>query len=206
MLALLTGDVQIGKTRWLEAVIAQLRERQVPSYGVLAPGRWVPSGSPRADGNGFEKTGIDNILLPTGKRIPFAQREDLARAAGAFDPASQSGQARLAWHIDDEAIKQVNAYLGEVPSLARAGAPGLLVIDELGRLELMAGKGLTNAVGLLRRGPSPHLPHGVVVVRDYLLDEARRVIGGLWGEPVAISPDAASEALLLGLFCKPGTS
>ena len=40
MLFLLTGDVQIGKTRWLERLAAELAGDGVPVAGVLAPGVW----------------------------------------------------------------------------------------------------------------------------------------------------------------------
>jgi hypothetical protein len=79
MLFLLTGEVQIGKTRWLEKLVADLAERGVLCAGVLAPGQWVASAGERADGNGYEKLGIDNVLLPGGERVPFARRDDLAR-------------------------------------------------------------------------------------------------------------------------------
>ena len=64
MLFLLTGEVQIGKTRWLESLVTELADRGVPCAGVLAPGRWVPSEGEHADENGYEKLGIDNVLLP----------------------------------------------------------------------------------------------------------------------------------------------
>lgn len=104
MLFLLTGEVQIGKTRWLESLVTELGAFGVPCAGVLAPGQWVPSMGPRADANGFEKLGIDNVLLPGGERIPFARRGDLARADGTFNEESQAAKAELAWHIDDAAI------------------------------------------------------------------------------------------------------
>ena len=161
MLFLLTGDVQIGKTRWLEGLIAELQQAGVGVAGVLAPGQWVPSHSPDADKNGFEKLGIDNVLLPEGRRIPFARREDLARAEGAFDEDSQAARSQLAWHISDEAIAQVNAHFdGLMADGVPLTAPSLLVVDELGRLELWSGEGLTSALELLRQGPSARLPVG----------------------------------------------
>ena len=76
MLFLLTGEVQIGKTRWLESLVTELADCGVSCAGVLAPGQWVPSEGEHADANGFEKLGIDNVLLPSGERIPFARRGD----------------------------------------------------------------------------------------------------------------------------------
>ena len=145
MLFLLTGEVQIGKTRWLESLVTELGAFGVPCAGVLAPGQWVPSMGPRADANGFEKLGIDNVLLPGGERIPFARRGDLARADGTFNEESQAAKAELAWHIDDAAIARVNAHFDELavasschPERSAEGAeskdasraPGLLIVDE----------------------------------------------------------------------------
>lgn len=173
MLFLLTGEVQIGKTRWLESLVTELGAFGVPCAGVLAPGQWVPSMGPRADANGFEKLGIDNVLLPGGERIPFARRGDLARADGTFNEESQAAKAELAWHIDDAAIARVNAHFDELavasschPERSAEGAeskdasraPGLLIVDELGRLEIWRGGGLTSAMACLARARRPSSP------------------------------------------------
>lgn len=223
MLFLLTGEVQIGKTRWLESLVAELAERGVPCAGVLAPGQWVPSESEHADGNGFEKLGIDNVLLPGGERIPFARRSDLARADGTFDEENQAAKAELAWHIDDAAIARVNAHFGELaahtsaaaPAAARShsgrsaeGAeskdllptPGLLVVDELGRLEIWRGGGLTSAMALLAQGPVPAFPHALVVVRASLLADAEALLADAWPDRCRISPNDAARKVILAAF------
>lgn len=197
MLFLLTGEVQIGKTRWLESLVAELGAFGVPCAGVLAPGQWVPSTGPHADANGFEKLGIDNVLLPGGERVPFARRGDLARADGTFDEESQAAKAELAWHIDDAAIDCVNAHFDEITAHASAVAPGLLIVDELGRLEIWRNGGLTSAVALLAQGPTAAFPHALAVVRDYLLDDTEALLAPAWPEIARISPnDAAREAIL----------
>lgn len=197
MLFLLTGEVQIGKTRWLESLVAELGAFGVPCAGVLAPGQWVPSTGPHADANGFEKLGIDNVLLPGGERVPFARRGDLARADGTFDEESQAAKAELAWHIDDAAIDRVNAHFDEITAHASAVAPGLLIVDELGRLEIWRNGGLTSAVTLLAQGPTAAFPHALAVVRDYLLDDTEALLAPAWPEIARISPnDAAREAIL----------
>ena len=135
MLFLLTGDVQIGKTRWLERLAAELAGDGVPVAGVLAPGVWrvrepheVPGERGLAGEGRFEKLGIDNVLLPGGERVPFARRRDLALAEGSFDPTSQSASAQLAWEIADEAIARVNAHFDRIAAelaAVPAGAPAL---------------------------------------------------------------------------------
>lgn len=206
MLFLLTGKCQIGKTRWLEALVGRLAEEGVESYGVIAPGIWVPSDSEGANDQGLEKLGIDNVLLPAGERIPFAKRRDLAIRDGLFQEDSQSEQLALVWHISDESIDRVNEHFDALTRSAtksHAEAPSLLVVDELGRLELMQGTGLTSAVRLLDEGPSKEFPHAIVVVRDALLQLAEERFALSWPEMKAISPTReAQEEVLVAFDCR----
>ena len=166
----------------------------------------------------FEKLGIDNVLLPGGERVPFARRVDLACQAGAYDSRSQSARAGLGWAIDDAAIARVNAHFRALaaeagpeietaesvgvsvsgvgsadPSLAdaRQHVASLLIVDELGRLELMRGEGLVEAMALLDRGPTRAFPHALVVVREDLLPLAYKRLAPAWGAPEPIRPDDA---------------
>lgn len=208
MLFLLTGDVQIGKTRWLESLCASLQAAGTCVAGVVAPGQWVPrpEGQPGGkhgfDGAGrFEKLGIDDVLMPQGERIEFARRRDLAAGGKAFEEGAQAKAAKLGWAISDTAIAQVNSHFAALAKQAanetRLAPHAVLVVDELGRLELLRGCGLTNALAILDAGPTPQFPHAIAVVRETLLDEARRRFKLLWGEPIAISPGNASRELVL---------
>lgn len=208
MLFLLTGDVQIGKTRWLENLCASLQAAGTCVAGVVAPGQWVPrpEGQPGGkhgfDGAGrFEKLGIDNVLLPQGTRIEFARRRDLAAKSKAFTEGTQAKAAKLGWAISDTAIAQVNAHFAELAKQAANEtwlAPhAMLVVDELGRLELLHGCGLTNALAILDAGPTPQFPHAIAVVRETLLDEARRRFEPRWGKATVIGPDDAARNLVL---------
>ena len=95
MLFLLTGDVQIGKTRWLERLAAELSGDGVQVAGVLAPGVWrvrepheVPGERGLAGEGRFEKLGIDNVLLPSWLRFPRERRLCREkRAPGATRPS-----------------------------------------------------------------------------------------------------------------------
>ena len=202
MLYILTGDIQIGKTRWLQGLVRDLGARGVPVQGVLAPGAWRPNATCP---NGLEKLGIDNVMLPGGETVSFARRRD-------FDPDSRSAmerggmpeQMRLAWSFSDEAIGQVNAHFAQLAACDHAAPArdGLLVVDEFGRLELeCAGLGLTQAVALVARGPRPGWPHALIVVRDWLVPRAREVFGPAWGGAVReVGPTPAAREELLGLF------
>lgn len=263
MLFLLTGDVQIGKTRWLERLAEELAGEGAAVAGVLAPGVWrerkphEAAGKRGLSGEGrFEKLGIHAVLLPQGDRIPFALRRDLALAEGSFDPASQSAAAHLGWEISDEAIARINAHFDriaaeEAPPAKKAADPaaleprqagsekpapdradpmsgmfhvkhpfvqtsvpctgsgaeeggagfacsagGLLVVDELGRLELVRGAGLTSAVALLDAGPTRRFPHALAVVRAGLCGLAEARFSTVWGGTRALAPDDAARAVV----------
>ena len=212
MLLILTGEIQIGKTRWLQGLVSQLQEEGVFVSGVVAPGIWVerPDGQmgTAADrgmaGEGrFEKLGINNLLLPQGQLVPFARRRDLSQAEGTEHQDSQSARAQLGWDIDDAAIAQVNAHFDQLAKGPAPEDPGMLVVDELGRLELMRGEGLTSALDALSAGPSPLAAHALVVVREGLLDLALQTAAqrfSLWGEAKPIPPGDDATQLIRSLL------
>ena len=171
MLFILTGDIQIGKTRWLKSTCRKLTTDGIPCAGVVAPGVWVPS--EHGDANGFEKLGIDN----------------------------QSAQMQLGWEISDDAIVQVNAHFDLIATRTHHnGRQSLLVVDELGRLELIRNQGLTSALALLDEGPNPAFPHALIVVRDVLVDLARERFAPSWGDPALVSPTQDAEEAIRRAF------
>jgi nucleoside-triphosphatase THEP1 len=199
MLFILTGDIQIGKTRWLEELVHTCQQQGVEVAGVLAPGQWVTSTGPHADTNGFEKRGINNVLLPQKERLLFAKRNDIALEENDFDAQAQAAQAKLGWHISEEALQKVNNHFAHLHQEAGAPStpPRLLIIDELGRLELMRNGGLTEALSLLEEGPTEAFPHALIVVRDALADTARARFESTWGEVRFISPTASAQKEVL---------
>lgn len=107
--------------------------------------------------------------MPAGSN-GYACDPTLAKAAGT--PAPAANEAELAPHA-------------------------MLVVDELGRLELLRGCGLTNAPAILDAGPTPQFPHAIAVVRETLLDKARRRFEPRWGKATVIGPDDAARNLVL---------
>lgn len=208
MLFVLAGEIQTGKTRWLLRLLDDLRARGVEADGVVAPGVW------RADGcGGFEKLAIENRLLPDGETVEFARRADLVEGAGK----------RCGWVFSDDAIARANAYFerlrggeGEAIAPARAvdwrtnvsretfGAAGvrgrLLVVDELGWMELERESGLTSALELLAAGPTARWPHALVVVRASLAETACARLASAWGTARVILPDDAGAAAVAQAF------
>lgn len=214
MLFVLTGNVQTGKTRWLEGVLSELRESGVATHGVLAPGVWRERSDAeldelRASGEEpprYEKLGIDNVLLPQNERILFARRRDLAEAGGTFEAKSQSAQANLSWEMPEEALARVNAHLASLAAASSGCAasgveePALLVIDEVGRLELLRNGGLTAALDLLDVGPAARYAHALIIVREELLDLARERFEPAWGPVQEVLPNEEGRLALLEAF------
>ena len=213
MLYILTGNVQIGKTRWLQALVSDLEARGAVCDGVIAPGVWREDKTDR-----FDKLGIDNELLPTHEVVHFARRDDLARAEGTFDANAQSAKAMLRWHISDEAIQKVNAHFDvlmqaaeapqklDAPECARlhAGpAKRMLIVDELGRLEPLRNEGLTSAMKLLERGPEGRYECALLVARDMfdLPHRAEMRFTNTWGSSKRISPtDEARDEIVASVL------
>ena len=191
MLLILTGDIQIGKTRWLQSSIERLEAAGVECHGVVAPGIWAE----RADGT-LDKLGIDNLLLPGHELVPFARRADIAQKEGTFDKKSQAGRAQLRWHISDDSIAYVNEHFKMLQKInvRHNGSHGnhvVLFVDELGQLELLREEGLTEAMKLLSSGPKSIYSHAVVVARNLfgLPERVEELFSEAWGGCKRITPD-----------------
>jgi len=142
-LALLTGGRGAGKTRWCERLVGAGRGAGLWVAGLVSPPVFT-------DG---EKSGIDLVDAASGERRRLAER---ARA-------DLPGTEGLGWRFDPEALAWGNA------TLAAIGPSDLIVLDELGPLELRRGCGLSSAFGLLDAG---RFRLAVVVVRPALVAAA----------------------------------
>lgn len=197
MLFILTGNVQIGKSRWLERLADDLTRLDVTCYGVIAPGIWVESNTDAANDQGYEKLGINNLLLPDNVTVPFAQRADIARANGTYADLSQAGRVGLGWHIDDAAIARVNEHLSSIEKRVEDDRRHkLLVIDELGRLELDHESGLVEAMRLLRNGPCAGMKDALVVVRETFAERAESLFAETWNGVLRIAPTRQDAELV----------
>jgi nucleoside-triphosphatase len=143
MIILLTGESGCGKTTLSARVAATLKARGVDVAGVLTLPRF-------ADG---EKIGMDVADVRTGERVALA--EHAPRGAGTAD---------LKWKFDD-------AALARGAQILRAATPcDLLIVDELGPLELIHGTGWSDALEILRAG---NYRAALVVVRPSLVENFR---------------------------------
>lgn len=220
MLFFLTGDIETGKTRWLQALVAELENYGICACGVLAPGQWeehANGGKKHVTGESgttqnacevnsqtattYEKLGIDNVLLPQNERIVFAYRSDLLPQE-LEDTCTQAKRAQMRWLIQDSAIAEVNAHFQQLATnTPHDKAARLLVVDELGQLELLHDSGLSQAVALLDAGGTDQFGHAIVIVRDWLLDNAlAHFANAPWDGMQAIKPTAESRAAVFAAF------
>ena len=197
VLFILTGEVQSGKTRWLIDLIDKLTARGVTCHGVVSPGVWRRSIA--VDGSVcFEKLGIEAVLLPERERLSFAQRRDLTTGADDCNPDWQSMQANLGWAIPDTALEAVNRHFDKLAQkVSQRQELGLLVVDELGRLELVGDGGFKSALKQLEAGPSLLYTHALAVVRSQLLEPAQQRLGEIWGSIELIAPDERSKEQII---------
>lgn len=129
----------------------------------------------------------------------------ISRVDGHFRRALDAGILSAA--NDSEAANAANTTgasgAPSTPSASEvASVPGakeaFLVVDELGRLELMRGEGLVSAMRLLEQGPTKECPCALVVVRSALAYLAEERFGDIWGGVMSIRADESGRGVLLG--------
>lgn len=155
--AVLTGKVHIGKITVCRAVADLARQRGYCVRGILTP--------PILDKNGV-RLGIEVMDLASGERRVLARRSgpDVgeARLEGDF-----VGPRVGPYHFDPEALQ----WGQDVVARAIAVGCDLLIVDEIGRLELEQNRGFNHVLHLLE---TSIVPRSLLVVRATLLDAFRR--------------------------------
>jgi len=156
--ALVTGPSGCGKTTLCRGLAEAARRAGRDVAGLLCPAVF----------EGEEKAGIAALDLRSG------EVRRLARRRGPDEPGPV---ARRRWVFDETVLAWGDALL------ARATPCGLLIVDELGPLELEEGGGWSAGLRAVDAGA---YDAALVVVRPALLERAR----ARW--PEAVVADAAS--------------
>lgn len=165
-IGLLTGPVGVGKTTVAERVVGLARRQGLACGGVLAPAMINSCG---------QKVGIWGVELGTGERRILA-RTDRDLGGPSIGPYSFDA-AVLGWTV------------GAV--MRSMGACDLLVVDEIGKLELWHGTGLAPVLSRLAAG---EVDRSLVLVRDSLLNELQARLAGV--EQVVFQADEGNRETL----------
>jgi nucleoside-triphosphatase THEP1 len=168
-LVVLSGESDCGKTTLCAQVAGLAGAAGLDVAGLLSPAR-------RAGGR---KVGIDVQDLRSGRRRPLAE----ARAGSEPD----AGPGTEGWRFDPEGL----AWGAEL--LGRATPCDVLVIDELGPLELLRGQGWRIGLDVLRAGG---YRLALVVVRPALVGRFRAQVDGR--ELVTLAVTHLNQAFLAG--------
>ena len=151
MLIMLTGKGGCGKTTACWKALPGLRASGVRMAGFISP--------PLLDASG-KKTGIEMLNLATGEHHTFAR-------IVSRDQNPDVGVYRL----EEDAIDWARSVL----AAALFSDTDLLVIDEIGPLELKRGGGFAFALQPL--ADPERIPNAIVIVRQELVDELSERMG-----------------------------
>jgi nucleoside-triphosphatase THEP1 len=205
---ILTGEYGAGKSVVCARVAEQAREWGHTVRGLLteratcAGPNSVPAGAAAgplvatvSGGQGPEARGIESrfvVDLSTGERFPFGSRgAPCAAASAANGSAATTDEALPGWQLDAEAWARGNRIL-------LASTPcDLLIVDELGPLELRAGRGWIEAFTALG---SLDYRAALVVCRPWLVDELILRLGS--PAPKVFEVDRESRDALPGRICR----
>lgn len=168
-IAILTGPFGSGKTTACRQLADLARQRGSDCAGIVCPARF----------DGAYKVGIDLLNLRTGERRPLAEADN------------QPSELRTTRYRFDAQVMAWGATI-----LDTACPCDVLIVDEIGPLELERGLGWVNALEVLRAG---QFAQGVVVVRPVLLDALARAVKGVPSQ-VFVLPLAPGMDLSSALF------
>jgi nucleoside-triphosphatase THEP1 len=164
-IGLLSGPVGVGKTTVAERVAGLALRRGLACGGLLTPAMLNSCG---------QKAGIWGVDVLTSERRILARTD---RSLGGPEVGVYSFDARALDWATGVVLKAV-------------GACDLLVVDEIGKLELWRGTGLAP---ILPRLASGEVGRSLVLVRDSLLEELQRRLDPVEQVLFAVSEDNRRE-------------
>jgi len=208
---LLTGRRGVGKTTVCQAVAELARRRGYRPGGVITPALYACPEPCPADWElgivnwdlGFDKVGFEAVDVGSGERWPLARTDQELGSPRvgpySFDPTALARAIRVL-----RRACPVGGLSEAERGSRRAAIAGcdLLMVDEIGPLELERGEGFAPILDLLPvEGPT----HTLIVVRPALLDQLLlrmrgaectifsvteenrnelplRIVKGLWGD------------------------
>jgi nucleoside-triphosphatase THEP1 len=167
-IVLLTGGPDAGKTSLCRRVVDEARLKGLRVSGLLTEAGRLSSGR----------------IVQTVLNLRTGERRRLADYVGVDEgePIGRGVAGRFSWTFVSEAVRwgrhEVDRWL--------TGETDLLVIDQLGPLELLAGSGWVNAVKVLEEG---RYGLALVVVNPLVVEQLRERLEGAEVEEVDAAPE-----------------
>lgn len=157
LIVLVTGAPGAGKTAACRRTVEVARGRGLRVAGLISESQELASG----------RVVQTVVNLRTGERRRLAVFVGVAEG----DPIGGGVAGRFSWQFVGDAVRWGRHEL----TRCAASDVDLLVIDQLGPLEMVAGSGWSNAVPALL---GARYDVALVVVNPLVVDELRRVLGG----------------------------
>jgi nucleoside-triphosphatase THEP1 len=175
---LLTGAPGEGKTRGCQRLVEAARHKGLRASGLLTEARRLSSGR----------------IVQTVLNLRTGERRHLADYVGVDEgePIGRGVAGRFSWTFVGNSVRWGRHELDR----CLTGSTDLLVVDQLGPLELLAGSGWVNAVRVLREG---NYGLAVVVVNPLVVTQLAELLSGIEVEQVQTAqtpPDRLQERLL----------
>jgi nucleoside-triphosphatase THEP1 len=144
-LVIVTGERGAGKTIWCTEVARHASASGITVGGLLSPAVFV----------GDQKIGIDLLDIATQDRRRLANRR----------PKLPENPGGMIWQFDQQTLQWGNEALLKISNCR------LLILDELGPLELLEGQGFTRGLEILDRNTLNAT--ACAVIRPSLVSNAR---------------------------------
>ncbi len=147
LLVLITGESEAGKTTWCRALIDRALARGLQPRGLISPAVF----------DSVSKIAIDLVDIASRERKRLAERRPADQSPAVYARGTHN------WLFNDPVLAWGNAVLLNLPP------SDLLILDELGPLELLENDGLTSGLKLIDEG---QYRLACVVIRPSLLATA----------------------------------
>jgi hypothetical protein len=147
-LVFITGKSGAGKTAWCQELIHRSQAAGLNPVGLVSPAVFQSR----------SKVGIDLVEIRTGERRRLAVKRELTTAIDQAWPATKG------WRFEPQTLDWGNHILNRLQN------PDLLILDELGPLELLENAGLIAGLKLIDEW---RYRMACVVIRPTLLPTAQ---------------------------------
>ncbi len=171
-IVLLTGAPDAGKTLVCQHVVEAVRHKGLHVSGLITEARKLSSGR----------------IVQTVLNLRTGERRRLADYVGVDEgePIGRGVAGRFSWTFVGESVRWGRHELDR----CLTGSTDLLVIDQLGPLELLAGSGWVNAVRVLQEG---RYGLAVVVVNPLVVAQLKDRLDGAEVEEIEAAQAATDE-------------